>query len=529
MIDPFTLLSPFRWLPERPRALRSWPSLRLAPRSPSQPSRRLSRARFAALALALVFVAPLAAGQPHGVAPSAATGSVPVAPSASSNNAVRSTPGPVDPAGPNPHAVAPVNPHGPNPHANLLGQGAAQAPMQLLSGSPFASAQHRRQAELTRGGRSFHPANATVAEPQLPPGSIGIIVRDGDRKPIAGQKLVLRVVKESIEQGNSESELETTTNEQGYAAFLQQPTTSHYRFEVIARSGGAKYSSGPFNLDERQGKLVTLHVYPTTENLSDVFLFSRALYVVQPRDDVFDVQGLFRFENTNPVTWIAKDLVVDLPPGAKAFRAGNPSGDLRAIEEDSSMHIRGTFSPGQHELTFSYQLDNPGNPTAQLRLPVPPQMVDVKAILEASKTMTFSVAGLGAPKETRGQDGQRALMVVADYLGAGTPPPASLQATITGLPERGWGALVAAIIAGAIALLGVAFAVTHDTTDAERLPEQDRNQARDLLLDELLLVERAFEQQQIGPKTYEQTRRQLVDALARLELAIDSQGSRTAS
>lgn len=414
-----------------------------------------------------------------------------------------------------PHPRSAVDPHGPNPHGTAQG---AAIPAALASGSPFDSDHHRRQAELARSGRSFHPSNATVAEPQMPAGSIGIMLRDGQRQPVRDQRVVLRIVKESIEQGNTESELETSTNDQGYAGFLQQPTTSHYRYEVVARMGGAKYSSGPFTLDERHGKLVSLYVYPTTENLSDTFIYSRALYVIHPRDDVFDIQGLYRFENTNPLTWIAKDYVIQLPPGAQAFRAGNPSGDLRASQRGDGMAISGTFSPGQHELSFSYQLPNEGSSTAQLLLPLPPHNADLKAILEASKTMTFSVAGTSSPRETRGQDGQRALMVVADYLGSGGAPPTMLRATISGLPARSWGAVIAAIIAGAVALLGIAFAASSGPGDGTKLPEQDRKQARDLLLQELLLLERAFERQQIGPKTYEQTRRQLVDAIARLEL-----------
>ncbi len=439
------------------------------------------------------------------VAQDGAGGNPPVSPHAAN-------PRPANPHAANPHAA---NPHAANPHAGAF---AAPAPGSVLKGSPFLSPAHKRQAQLARSGQQFQPPNVTKAEPKLPPGSIAIIVRDGNGKAVVGQELQLRIVKESIEHGNTESEAVTSTNSDGYAAFKQQVTKSSMNYEVVARKDGAKYTSGPFRLDPRHGQIVTLYVYPTTADINDAFVFSRALYVIQPRDDVFQVQGLYRFENTNPITWVPTDLHIELPEGSSAFTPGNTSGDIRMLAEDGSLAITGSFSPGAHEVSFSFHFDNPGESTARLRLPTPPHMVDVKVLAEVSPNMTFAVDGLPAATETRGNDGQRALRVLEDFLATTAGHPEVLVATITGLPTRGWGPMVAAILAAGLALFGVTSALSSERRN--KLDAADRQRARDLLLDELVLVEKAFKSKKIGPKTYEHTKRSLLDALARIEASV---------
>jgi hypothetical protein len=53
--------------------------------------------------------------------------------------------------------------------------------------------------------------------------------------------------------------------------------------------------------------------------------------------------------------------------------------------------------------------------------------------------------------------------------------------------------------------------------DSETDQGQQRDRARDTLLDEMLLLESAHRDGAVGPRTYEETRREILVALARLE------------
>lgn len=402
-----------------------------------------------------------------------------------------------------------------SPHGALVGSAPPQPVMQLMTGDPLESDTHRQQAELARSERQFQPENLSRAEPGMRVGSIGVLVRDAQGLPLSGRKVVLKRLKESIAEGNKSDELSTTSNAEGHAGFLDQSTNTDFQYEVVTNEGPAQYSSGPFRLDRQNGQLVVLNVFPITADINQTFIASRTLYVVEPRDDVFQIQALYRFHNTNPITWVPEDLRIKLPVGAKAFRPANQSGDLHLIEEDGSVRIKGSFAPGEHEVSFSFHLDNPGEPTARLQLPLPPHTMDAKIYVESSLDMGLVSPNLDAATEARGKQGQRALMALRDFLRFDGVRPTELTATITGLPTRGSGPLVASLIA--LAIVGVGVYSTSRVRRVGSIAAADRAQARELLMTELVAVEKAFRQQQIGPKTYEQTRRSLLDALVRIE------------
>lgn len=403
-----------------------------------------------------------------------------------------------------------------SPHGAIAGS-APQPVMQLLTGDPLESDTHRQQAELARSERQFQPENLSRAEAGMRVGSIGVLVRDARGLPLSGRKVVLKRLKESIAEGNKSDELSTTSNAEGHAGFLDQSTNTDFQYEVVTNEGPAQYSSGPFRLDRQNGQLVVLNVFPITADINQTFIASRTLYVVEPRDDVFQIQALYRFHNTNAITWVPEDLRIKLPVGAKAFRPANQSGDLHLIEEDGSVRIKGSFAPGEHEVSFSFHLDNPGEPTARLQLPLPPHTIDAKIYVESSLNMGLVSPNLDAATEARGKQGQRALMALRDFLRFDGVRPTELSATITGLPTRGSGPLVASLIA--LAIVGAGFYSTSRVRRVGTIAAADRAQARELLMTELVAVEKAFRQQQIGPKTYEQTRRSLLDALVRIEAA----------
>jgi hypothetical protein len=482
-----------------------------------------------------VLSAPLvsgsAAAQPDTVPPRSSSGPVASSqrppPNANSPASTPKRPAAV-PSGPAPTASAPapapapargVMPPG-HPsvaHPAVPGHGGLDAPhagtLQLLKGSPFSSAMHGRQAELARAGQRFQPEPIVQQSKALAGGSIGVLLKDGQGSALPGVEVKLIGTRESIAEGDRTFVHKSTSDAEGRAGFVKQPTDSHFKYEAVVDKDGARYSSGPFRLKPDAGTLVELYVFPTTHNADATFLATRALYGIEARADVFQLQTLFRIYNTNPITWIAKDFRIPLPPDAKAFRPMQHSGDIRLQAEDGAVLLSGTFTPGQHEFSFGYQLENPGNETMTFGFPTLPTIVDARVVLEASSNMNLSVRGFRSAVSTHGSTAELALMAEQDFLRPLKPPPEHLVATVTGLPTRGHGPSIAAAIAALLALLGLA--ISRDRS--RQISEGDRNTAKTLLLDELVAVERAHETKQIGPKTYERTRRLLLDAIARLD------------
>jgi hypothetical protein len=392
---------------------------------------------------------------------------------------------------------------------------APQVPDALLRGSPFTSIQHRQWADQARAGRIPYPAAVNEAVPGIPAGTIGLLIYDAPKNvPLSQFPVKLKVVHESIAEGTSTNYLDAITDEVGRAGFTHQPTDSAYRYEVQVEYQGAKYSSGPFQLKRDVGHVAALRVYPSTQDLNETFIATRALYVVVPRDDVFECQAIVRFHNASPVTWLTKAIDLRMPKGTKAFRGPADHGDLEARFANGVVTVNGAVPPGQTELSFTFQLPNPRLSEINFDFPAPPYLIDARVYAEVSSTASLTVSGFEAPQDVKGKEGQRALLTNKDFLSA-EAPPSNIQARLSGLPTRGYGSWVGALIAATIALLGVSYAFTGRRGGLNN--NADRSQARSLLLDELVALEQARNATEIGPKTYEQAKRTLLDALARLE------------
>lgn len=392
-----------------------------------------------------------------------------------------------------------------------------QAP--LLNGSPFASPEHRHQAELLRANRSQVPQSQNMPGDGVPPGTLGLLVRDGERRAIAGVPVKLLITHESIAHGNTESSREATTDAHGRAAFVGLNTESAFKYEAVVEQGGARYSTGDMRLRRETGHIGILYVLPTTQDINDTFVITRMLYALQPREDIFQIDTILRVQNGGTKTWAPVDFYVPLPAGFQAFRPPQAAGDLRAVVEDGRVHVTGSFTPGQHELSFGFQVPNTREPNIRLAFQTVPHLTDVRVFLEATEQMGLVVPGLRPAEKTSGQQGQNALMAAADFLGSGVEAPRVLEVNITGMPARSRGNIIASIVAGLIALLGIAYAKTSGSKSTAKLTDEDRTRAKSLLLDELVALEKAFRAKEIGPKTYEQARRTLLDSLARLDMS----------
>jgi hypothetical protein len=186
-------------------------------------------------------------------------------------------------------------------------------------------------------------------------------------------------------------------------------------------------------------------------------------------------------------------------------------------EQGGTLHLSGTFPPGQKEFSFSFQLPNDRTSRARLSLPQPPHLADAKVVLESSSTMGLSVAGFNPAQRTLSPDGQAALLADQDFLQPNGHAPGTLSLEVTGIPEKDRGPLIAAAIALLMVATGIVRATSRDGRKRQPHSAEDRLAARNLLLDELVQLERAREAGTIGPETHKRTRGLLLDSLARLE------------
>jgi hypothetical protein len=387
----------------------------------------------------------------------------------------------------------------------------------VVHGSPFTSPAHRHQAELLRANRSSGPRTQNMPGDGIPAGTIGLLLRNEKNEPLAGAKVQLRITHESISDGNTDSTKETVTDAQGRGGFVGLHTESAYKYEVVIDYDGARYGTGEIRLRRDVGHIAVLYVFPTTSKIDDTFVITRLLYAIQPREDIFQIDTILRVQNGGTKTWVPTDFFVDLPEGAQAFRPAKVEADRRTTLAGNRVHITGSFTPGQHEFTFGFQVPNPRTSKIDLNLKTTPHLTDTRVFLEASDTMGLQVVGLRPAERTQGLEGQNALMAAADFLEPNAAPqPNALAITITGMPERGSGALVATGIAALLALFGVGYAASRTRRVDTTVSTEDRDRAQELLLAELVALENAHRAKDIGPKTYEQARRTLLDSLARL-------------
>ena len=96
--------------------------------------------------------------------------------------------------------------------------------------------------------------------------------------------------------------------------------------------------------------------------------------------------------------------------------------------------------------------------------------------------------------------------------------PDEIQVKVTGIPTPPQGRPVAVGLAAVLAVGGLALTRRRQRSSELRtdLSKEDRERAGELLLEELVQLEQAFQQGAIGRKTHEQAKRQLLEAYARL-------------
>lgn len=398
---------------------------------------------------------------------------------------------------------------------------------------PIDALEAKKQQFRDRGKRARPPAPSpnnphgarrqgprTVPASDLPPGTIEVRVTSKDEM-IENQPVTLVVSKQSIERGNVDTTLTATTDERGVATFSGQPTESDHIYDVQVGVGEARYSTGQFQFRQQDaGVRALVPVYKSQNSLDGLLLLTRTLIALVPQDNMFVVDVLLRVENYGEVSWLPQNVKFPLPEGFKALNVREPNADGHfEADGDTGVKLTGTMSPGQHDLMFRFHLPTDGKPDISFHFPTSLNTGMVRVILESSPSMKLELPGFPAPEESRNQDGQRRLVAGRDFLSEKVRAPDDVEVKISGIPTPAAGRTVAVALAAALAIGGLAQAFNRKrsaTPVRSDLSKEDRERASELILEELIALEQAFQQGSIGRKTHEQAKRQLLEAFARL-------------
>ncbi|MEO6602845.1 MAG: carboxypeptidase-like regulatory domain-containing protein [Polyangiaceae bacterium] len=427
---------------------------------------------------------------------------------------------------------------------NAAPQAASGAAAPAKSAAP-STANNGHVAPVTSGAENraaapppAHPSMGSAGNDQqadvnesvagLEPGSITATIVDDRGVPIAGQQVRLGILFQKIAEGEARSEKFANADAEGTVHFTGLTRGSDNTYRVTVQAGSASYQTAPFNLRQDMGQRVILHVYPSTSQIEQAQIGMRGYLYVETRDDVFQCEAMFRVFNVGQITWVPKDVVMQLPKGFKAFKAPEGMTDVRFEQVDGvGARLKGTFSPGQNEASFRFQLPKGTDDTLTFRMTLPPHVAEMRVIAEASSTMNLEVEGFQPPVPAANNNGQRVLVSVKQLL-RHDEELKEFVATLSGIPTPGPGRWFAIAIALCLCIGGV-FAANGAFDDASGGKDlaADKKRARELLLRELVALEAARRAERIGPRSYEQSRSALIDAIARLGLPATGQRRRS--
>ncbi|HRI67630.1 MAG TPA: hypothetical protein PK156_25475, partial [Polyangium sp.] len=388
-----------------------------------------------------------------------------------------------------------------------------------VGNNPHAAAHDDEGPHGGRNGFFEPPQDMALDDPDLPPGTIHLTIKDADDKPIPRASVVISILESSVAKGDSRKRRTVETDDQGSAQLDGMTVGGGTSYRISTTRDGGSFASEPFGLTPKGGKRVIVHAYESSADVEKVLVGMQAFVFVSLKEDVLSVEHMFNIFNIGKTAWVPdlNGAKMTLPDKYKAFNASDAMADIKFVEGKSSdASLVGTLGPGQNEANFRYHVPLQGSERQTIHVTLPPRVGEVRVFSEAGKTLGLEVAGFPTAQKQRGRDGRR-VWITARQATQGEHGMRTLDITITGLPTPGpgrWIAVVAAL--SALGLLGVFLTKQQDPEAIEDI-RTDLLEARDAILNRFIMIEEDHRQGIIGPKTYERWRTELLDALARIE------------
>lgn len=383
----------------------------------------------------------------------------------------------------------------------------------LPAGHPTVEAPKTRSpAKGPRAGTDIFepPEDVERADPTLPPGTIAVELRDGDDNPIAGEGITLGILINSIAKGDSRKHLSATTDDRGTATFSGMETESNIAYRVSSTHQGGLFSASPFQMSQGKAMRVVLHVYPVTHDIQSTLILCEAVVAAELRDDRIQIEEALTIYNLGRVAWQPEDVSLSLPQGFTAFTAQPSMSDQGVDVDGNAAKLHGTFPPGHHPVEFRWQIPWSGESDVDFEVGVPPHVAIARVLMPATSGIKLTAKGFPDAEVRRDAQGQ-SFLVSERRVRPDEPKFRIMAIGIHDLPTPGPGRMIAVVLAG----LGVAtglllVARKRGTAD----PSRRILESQQSLLAELGALEDARAAGEVGPRTYEKARRELLDSLA---------------
>ena len=346
--------------------------------------------------------------------------------------------------------------------------------------------------------------------------------------------VTMGILRNTVAKGESRSKTIRQTDDAGNIHFdgLDAGAGVAYRITVPwgSNAGGeiATYAAFPFQLDLHNGQRVRVHVYPVTNHIEEAMVGMDATVVVELKDDALQLTERFQVYNFGAVTWVPNDVIVSLPPGFKAFNTQKEMSDTGFDEAPGKgAKMRGTFTPGQHDTVFRYQIPYGGEEGVDFSLSLPPHVARMRVIAEANKDMSLRVTDFPTSQRDRSQTGQ-GVLVTQRELKAGDPPMKRARIMLDNIPTEGSAKWIAVGISAVTIVTGLYVAFEQEKEKRAQMKtakgkkareDQDTERARRRLLVEIVSLDNAHASGEVGPKAYSRIREALLEALARLMMS----------
>lgn len=364
------------------------------------------------------------------------------------------------------------------------------------------------------------PDDGADNDPSLPPGTLSISIRNADDIPLAGVEVTLGILHSSVARGDSRDSKKGVSDENGTVTFADLEVGAAHSYKISSNVGPGTFELPNLQLSDKSGMSGVLHLYDVTEDMTQVRVFMGTHIEIMLKEDAFVIRQSCGMINLSKSAWLA-EAEIPLPEKWKAFDTADDTATaaLKVMPTAKGAVLKGTVPPGRSSVTFTFQVPLAGEESQAMLFNLFPNTLQTELVAEASKKMRLVAEGFQQPKFDKAPDGRSILTTTH---GIQEPQIDHFKATISGLPTRGPGGIIAAILGG-IAVAG-AFAyrlARAGKTDLSEDSYLDLIDARETLLGEIAELERAHRRGTVGPKSYARLRALLTDALSRILVQLE--------